>query len=152
MTAPRDAPRTLPADERDLARRPTAWRRWFWAYLAAWTLVLLMPSPERMPIIGEAVARLAPADRLPWDKLGHVSGYLVFGLLGCAGTASRTRAARGSILALGITHGALTEILQWLSGLRHGEVNDWLADAAGVALGVLLVRVPMGGGGRSAVP
>jgi VanZ family protein len=67
------------------------------------------------------------------DKLVHV---LLFLVLAVSGRWAGIRAGPlGAVLA---GYGAASEVVQWLTPLeRSGSVADWLADAVGVALGLL---------------
>ena len=81
----------------------------------------------------------APASDVPSappgvDKVVHL---LLFTALAVAGRWAGTRP--GPLVVLLLAYGAVSEVVQALSALqRSGSVVDWLADAAGVGLGVLL--------------
>ena len=81
----------------------------------------------------------APASDVPSappgvDKVVHL---LLFTALAVAGRWAGTRP--GPLAVLLLTYGALSEVVQAVSALqRSGSVLDWLADAAGVGLGLLL--------------
>jgi VanZ family protein len=79
----------------------------------------------------------APASDVPAtppgvDKLVHLALFLALALAG------RWAGIRPAPLAVGLpVYGAVSEVVQALSALqRSGSVVDWLADAAGVALGL----------------
>jgi hypothetical protein len=80
----------------------------------------------------------APADDVPSappgvDKLVHL---LLFAALAATG---RWAGARTGVLAgLLLGYAAVSEVVQGMSALgRSGSVADWVADAAGVLLGLL---------------
>ncbi len=71
------------------------------------------------------------------DKVIHAGVFLVFALLAHRGWPQRG-AWHGWPLWL-LAYGAAIELAQWLLPWRDASVLDWLADAAGIAFGVLLV-------------
>ncbi|MGY1642342.1 VanZ family protein [Geodermatophilus sp. SYSU D00703] len=81
----------------------------------------------------------APADDVPLvppgvDKLVHLMLFAALALTG------RWAGVRAGALTVGLLlYAAASEVVQGLSPLeRSASVADWLADAAGVLLGVLL--------------
>jgi len=84
----------------------------------------------------------APASDVPAappgvDKAVHL---LLFAALAAAGRWAGTRPRLLVVLLL--VYGAVSEVVQAVSALeRSGSVVDWLADAAGVGLGLLLWAV-----------
>lgn len=71
------------------------------------------------------------------DKLLHFAAFASL----AAWFGALTPPARHVRLAVALAGLGLTiELLQWLSGYRGAEVLDWLADVAGVALGLVLAR------------
>ena len=80
----------------------------------------------------------APASDVPaappgMDKLVHLALFLALAL---AGRWSGIRPVHLAVLLL--AYGAVSEVVQAVSALaRSGSVLDWLADAAGVGLGLL---------------
>ena len=84
----------------------------------------------------------APASDVPAappgvDKVVHL---LLFTALTVAGRWAGTRP--GPLAVLLLAYGAVSEVVQALSALqRSGSVVDWLADVAGVGLGLLLWAV-----------
>ncbi|MGY1688317.1 VanZ family protein [Geodermatophilus sp. SYSU D00867] len=84
----------------------------------------------------------APASDVPAappgvDKLVHLALFLALAL---AGRWAGTRP--GPLAVLLLAYGAVSEVVQAVTPLqRSGSVLDWLADAAGVALGLLLWAV-----------
>jgi VanZ family protein len=94
----------------------------FW--LASAVLTFLLLAPQRF---------LAPEIFNWWDKLQH---SLAFGALTLLGLLAYSRSGSGAlrVIILLSIYGALTEILQTLSGWRYGEFRDWLADLLGIAI------------------
>jgi VanZ family protein len=83
---------------------------------------------------------LTPVQHLPpqvfdiWDKAQHAAGFAVLALLGRLAYPNATFA-----LVLGLLgYGAAIELAQSATGWRSGDVQDWLADAAGVMVGLAL--------------
>lgn len=75
------------------------------------------------------------------DKLSHVATYFV--LAGYFSLLARRRRSLLSV-ALGLmAYGALIEIAQGLTGYRHAEWGDLLANAAGTFAGLLLHFTPL---------
>ncbi|MCZ6698214.1 MAG: VanZ family protein, partial [Planctomycetota bacterium] len=74
------------------------------------------------------------------DKMLHTIGYAILGFLtawmiGQAGVGDRWRASALSLAGL-FVYAAFDEMTQPLVG-RSCEFSDWLADAAGAAIGTL---------------
>jgi len=113
-------------------RRPLhyfrAWLAIGWLLVAAVIYLTLTPNP---PHIGA----------LTYDKLQHGLSYaclmLWFGLIYQPGRHWRIAAA---LIMLGID----LEILQGISGLRHFEYLDMLANSIGALVGWGLSRTPLG--------
>jgi VanZ family protein len=92
-------------------------------------LVSLAPAPDSVGVS-------------TWDKLGHFLIYAVL-MLWFAGI---YRPSRYLVIAIAlILLGGLLELLQSLTGYRMGDWNDFLANGAGVLLGVALARLALGG-------
>ena len=89
------------------------------------------------------VLSLTPVERLPpqifdiWDKAQHAAGFAGLALLG---RLAYPRLMSGLLTGL-LLYGALIEVAQAATGWRHGDVNDWLADAVGILIGVTLFRL-----------
>jgi VanZ family protein len=100
----------------------------FWLAVG-WALVLLVTALS-----------LLPYQDLPNvqynDKIGH--GLAYFALMAVFG---QIHGARLRTVLLLLAMGALIEVLQGLSGYRDMSFFDWLADAAGVALGWIVSRL-----------
>ena len=108
--------------------------RWPALWISIWLLM----------IAAVAVGSLMPAQDLPplfpqADKLEHLLGYAIlsgWGALLYARTSSLTRVAIGLV-----AYGIAIEIAQALFTTgRQAEVLDAVADAIGVATGILVVR------------
>lgn len=110
--------------------------RWPALWLGIWVLMLA----------AVAVGSLLPAGDLPplplfpqADKFEHLLGYAVLGGWGAL-LFSRTRSLVGVAIAL-VAYGIAIEIAQALFTIdRQAEVLDAVADAVGVAAGLLLAR------------
>lgn len=96
-------------------------------------------------LAGIWIGSLMPIERLPrvggGDKLHHFAAYAACGFWWCllAGT-WRTRA--GWIVALAVM-GSVIEVLQGMSGFRHFEVADMIANTTGtVSGGVFASLIP----------
>ena len=100
------------------------WRLAFAACLLAVLVLSLVPPSTPMPTTG-------------WDKTNHLLAFSVMAALGCQ--AFRSRALRVLLGLLG--YGVLIEVLQSLTPYRFAEWTDLLADALGLALGWLLLRI-----------
>ncbi|MGM9428574.1 VanZ family protein [Hydrogenophaga sp. MI9] len=89
------------------------------------------------------VLSLTPVDRLPpqifdiWDKAQHAAGFAGLAFLG---RLAYPRRMPGLLAGL-LLYGALIEVAQAATGWRHGDVNDWLADAVGVLMGTAMFHV-----------
>ncbi|MCO5106087.1 MAG: VanZ family protein [Burkholderiaceae bacterium] len=86
------------------------------------------------------VASLWPtAEPLPlgtgWDKTDHLVAFLGLGLLGLPAWPSR----RARVLVGLLLYGALIEVLQGFTVYRQSDWRDWVADAVGAGLAVLVV-------------
>ena len=97
----------------------------FWLSLLAVTAGSLVP-----------VALLPPQALDLWDKAQHALG---FAWLGVCGLWAHPRHARAVVIGL-CAWGGASELMQAATGWRHGDGLDWLADAIGVALALLLWR------------
>lgn len=108
-----------------------AWRR-RWAWL--WVVLLA--------VVG--VAALTPGDAAPTlsasDKFDHL---LAFGVLAGTGALSGRPHWRSALMVAVsmLLYGAFIELAQTLVPGRYGDLNDWLADTGGVALGLVLVHL-----------
>jgi VanZ family protein len=79
------------------------------------------------------------------DKVAHAAEYCVLGLLlfsGIGWTVSRSKGVTFLFLfAVGVSIGALDELLQSYTPGREMDLYDWIADAVGVTVGVGLCVV-----------
>lgn len=82
------------------------------------------------------------------DKLLHALAFLAFTLLAWLGWPRRMR-WNGWPAGL-LVYGAAIELAQWLLPWRDASLLDWLTDASGVGLGMLLIAWQERSGGRVA--
>ncbi|KRF01974.1 hypothetical protein ASG87_10765 [Frateuria sp. Soil773] len=98
--------------------------------IMAWVLwMALRPDPE-------LALRFAYG-----DKLLHALTFAC--LMGWWGNVYRSRRARGGAALLCLAFGIFIEFAQWLCPPRDADAFDVLADAAGIALALLLLRTPL---------
>lgn len=95
------------------------WKSFFWA-LALGTLWL----------------SLVPVDQIPsafsfWDKAQHALGFAALAMTGLLAYPHRSRQLLLGLVLFGIG----IEYAQHLTGWRHGDWADWLADCFGVLIG-----------------
>jgi VanZ family protein len=95
-----------------------AWRALLLVLLAAVTWLALTPAPP-------------PAAGLLWDKFNHLAAFASLALAAQLGFRRRWLWVALGLLA----YGGLIELLQALTPTRMGDVEDLLADTAGIALG-----------------
>lgn len=104
--------------------------RWVgaWVPAAAWAAVLyLLSSRSSLPM-----PRVEGI-----DKIGHFFAYLILGFLSARATKRLDRSALLAI-AVGWMYGVLDEFHQSTVPGRIPSFADWIADAAGVVIGVSL--------------
>ena len=104
---------------------PLALKAMFWLSLSVLTVASLVP-----------VTLLPPQALNVWDKAQHALGFAW--LAGC-GLLAYPRQVAPVVVGLLLWGGAI-ELMQAATGWRHGDGLDWLADAIGVALALLLWR------------
>ena len=113
----------------------------FWSYALIWTLLLLVPDPEKL-IFQDLLQPEITSPKGHWDKLVHGSGYLGLFVLATASFASsRAWLPRFWVFTACVAHGALTEIGQLGVRNRKADVLDWLADVVGILVGLCLLLV-----------
>lgn len=104
--------------------------RWLaaWGPAAAWAAFLFfMSSRSTLPVgLGSGL-----------DKVAHFGAYFVLGFLLAHATTRLQRAPQVAIM-LGLVYGFLDEFHQSFVPGRDASVGDWVADALGTVLGVLL--------------
>jgi uncharacterized protein YfiM (DUF2279 family) len=105
-------------------RHARIWWLLGWCILALILVLSLVPSPPQLGDIS--------------DKWQHAFAYAV--LMSWFGQLYAQHLRLGLYL---VTLGIAVEFLQGWSGLRHFEVLDMLADAIGVLVGWLLLRLGM---------
>lgn len=93
--------------------------------------------------IAVAVLSLLPADQLPpqtlniWDKAQHALGFAALTVSGMLAYPHRQRVLVSGLLAFG----AAIECAQASTTWRQGDVLDWLADAVGIVVIVVVARL-----------
>jgi VanZ family protein len=111
------------------AARAVFWCAAFWLAALAVLVLMLLPAEH--------------VQRLPfnfWDKAQHSLAFGVLTLLGLLAWSQRRD--RWRLLVGLVIYGGAIEWAQHLTGWRHGDWVDWVADSAGVALvaGLALAR------------
>jgi hypothetical protein len=76
------------------------------------------------------------------DKLLHATTFTC--LMGWWGNVYRARRPRGWAALGCLVFGVLIEFAQWLDPPRDADALDVLADGAGIAVALLLLRTPLG--------
>ena len=114
----------------DTQPRGALWRRWAAAAFVAAMMGILV------------LALLPGGGGTDWfpqaDKLRHASAFIALWALG-----SRVpRLTPWRLVAVLLVFGAGIEVAQSFTTWREASVLDWVADAAGVAVGALLLRFP----------
>lgn len=106
---------------------PVAMKRWRW--LLAWLVVL----------VGWLALSPAPPETLSsgWDKLNHAGAFAALTVVGVFAS-PRSRNHRLALLGAVFCFGGLIEIAQSFTPTRSAEWADLLADAIGMAAGVML--------------
>ncbi|MGO4278146.1 MULTISPECIES: VanZ family protein [Cupriavidus] len=75
-----------------------------------------------------------PQPTTGWDKSNHLLAFGVLALLGVRAWAGRMAAVLAGLMAYGV-------LIEWLQGMTATRSSDWhdlIADAAGLALGLLV--------------
>ncbi|MEO6433188.1 MAG: VanZ family protein [Sphingomicrobium sp.] len=102
------------------------WRLLFWAALAFAFVMAVMPHPPRLP-------------GAPNDKVQHIIAFTTLAMLG---RMAFPKAVDWRLLAGLSLYGALIELVQLIPALnRDGDVIDWIADTAAVAVVLALFRL-----------
>ena len=99
-----------------------------WVPAAGWAAVLFL---------GSSRATLGVQLSGNQDKIAHFCAYLVLGLLLTRATAMLSIPAGVAVL-VGWLYGVTDELHQSFVPGRSAELGDWVADALGVVVGVLL--------------
>lgn len=97
-----------------------------------WTLVTIVS----MLMLVELAPKENPIKHL--DKIQHVLVFLTISVAGCLAFKHQI-----SLIIVGLTiFGAVIEVLQaTLTTTRTGDVKDWLADIAGILIGLMIVAI-----------
>jgi VanZ family protein len=110
------------------------YRRWWQAAGYALIIVLTVNSLVRWPELAEAPAN--------FDKWAHAGAYLVLTLWFCgAHERHQWPFVAGGLLLLG----AAIEYAQGRTGYRQADLLDMAANAAGIAVGLMLAAAGAGG-------
>jgi len=110
------------------------YRRWWQAAGYALIIVLTVNSLVRWPELAEAPAN--------FDKWAHAGAYLVLTLWFCgAHERHQWPFVAGGLLLLG----AAIEYAQGRTGYRQADLLDMAANAAGIAIGLMLAAAGAGG-------
>lgn len=113
-------------------RYPTLWTAAGWAMLALITAAMAIPTPNVDLAIDNA------------DKWVHVVAFAILG-----GWAAQLYPPSPALLWRGfglLVFAAATELMQAIIPWRSADLNDLLADACGLALGLALAFGPTGRG------
>ncbi|MGI9264146.1 MAG: VanZ family protein, partial [Gammaproteobacteria bacterium] len=101
-------------------RWATMWKVSAWLLVLLTSIVSLVPAPDSVGINN-------------WDKLGHLAIYALL----MAWFAGMYRPSRYLVIAVFlILLGGTLEVLQLFSSYRMGDWLDFLANSAGVAIGL----------------
>lgn len=97
-----------------------------------WTLVIIVS----MLMLVEHAPKENPIKHL--DKIQHALVFLTISVAGCLAFKNHT-----SQIVTGLTiFGAVIEVLQaTFTTTRTGDVRDWLADIAGILIGLMIVAI-----------
>jgi VanZ family protein len=95
----------------------------FWLSLLVIFVLSLLPGEQLPPQVGQI-----------WDKAQHALGFLWLGLSGHL--AYRRRPLR--VLAGVLLAGVAIELAQAITPWRHGDWQDWVADAVGAVTASVL--------------
>jgi len=114
-----------------------------WAPPALWALVLFALSELRV------VPPMARAFLLPSDKVVHFLLYLTFGALLAWARHVGGRGIHVALILVGVVYGGLDEWHQSFVPGRSPDLEDWLADAAGVVAGYGALTLWLSRSGRA---
>ncbi len=109
------------------------------------TVALWLPVAAYMALIFHVQGLEAPpSPRGVNDKILHLGGYALLGVLGARATAgglgrSVSLAAALTAVAIAAAYGVTDEVHQGLVPMRTRDILDWYADTAGAVAGVGLV-------------
>lgn len=97
-----------------------------------WTLVIIVS----MFMLVELAPKKNPIKHL--DKIQHALVFLTISVAGCLAFKNHT-----SLIVTGLTiFGGIIEVLQaTFTTTRTGDVKDWLADIAGILIGLMIVAI-----------
>ena len=104
---------------------PLFWRSSFWVLVSVTLWLSLIPEDQIPSVLSF------------WDKAQHALGFAGLAFLGLMAYPGRIRLLMLSL----VLFGAGTECVQWLTGWRQGDWQDWVADCAGLMMGYLTWRL-----------
>ncbi|MEZ5663174.1 MAG: VanZ family protein [Burkholderiaceae bacterium] len=96
-----------------------------------------------LSLLGIFVLSLLPGEQLPqqagliWDKAQHAIGFVWLGLWGLAAFPARPWRVLAGLLLFGMG----IELSQALTSWREGDMQDWMADAVGLAVASAVAQV-----------
>lgn len=100
---------------------PTRYRLLFWICAVSVLVLSLLPPSVPQPSTG-------------WDKSNHFLAFGVLALLGVRAWAGKLPAVLAALMVYGV-------LIEWLQGMTPNRTSDWhdlIADAIGLALGLVL--------------
>lgn len=116
-----------------IVANPFRWSRLgLWGWRCAFVLCVLVVCGLSLT----PPTTLPPSAFSMWDKAQHALAFVALAVLGLQAYPGRWGRLWLGLLLLG----AAIEVAQSVVGWRQGDVADWVADAVGVALGVVLFR------------
>jgi len=125
-----ESPKT---EQVDLKRAASAWA----PVLAYMAIIFVLSAQSKLPEL--------PMPILSWDKAQHLAAYLGLALVAFRAANLMPIAARpGSYVQsfiLAALYGASDEFHQKFVAGRSAQVGDWLADALGAALALVILAV-----------
>lgn len=110
-----------------------------WLPVGAWAVVIAIATSLPTPI------EIAPRSLFPTDKLAHIAMYAMLGWLSGRALWVSGSASVGTVLAVliaGLLFAAVDEWHQELLSTRVASAADWLADVAGLILGLVVYVWP----------
>lgn len=107
-----------------------------------WPVTLLLYSGVIFYLSVRPIGEGTPVIGLPgMDKLAHAGEFMVFALIGYTAISNYTgEKSRGiATFLISITYGSVTELTQLFISYRSASILDWLANLAGITIGLVIV-------------